>query len=262
MTTVRQINEFLLSRAPASLAEDWDSVGIHCGREDQPVTKIMVALDASETAMQEAVEQGCDLLVTHHPRIFKGIDFVNDRSATGKALLYAISHNLAVVCHHTNLDCVAGGINDLLAEALGLRNVTVLDPKGEKDGKPCGYVHVGDVDETTLPEFAAFVKKTLGCAGLRYADGGKPVRRVAVGGGACGFAAGAVNTCGCDTFVTADLGYHEFCNNADEGISMIDAGHFQTENLICPVLAGWLRAEFPSVPVLISEKHTDVIRFL
>lgn len=162
---------------------------------------------------------------------------------------------------HTNLDCAPEGVNDMLAAALGLAQTHVMEPAGtDAQGREYGLIRVGTVPVTTLPVFAAHVKQALGCEGLRYADGGRPVRKIAVGGGACGSEIAAVLVHGCDTLVTADLKYHEFADAPALGINLIDAGHFQTENPVCARLEALLRQNFPELTVLRSK--TTTTRFI
>ena len=263
MPTVREVTEKLFELAPLELKEDWDNVGLLCGYAEQPVTKILVALDATLGVLQEAKARGCDLLVTHHPILFGEIRAVNDDTATGKELLYAAQNGIACVNLHTNLDCVAGGVGRQLADTIGLQNAKPIAPRGtDGQGRPYGYVYGGEVPETTLAEFTKTVKSTLNCSGLRYCDGGKPVRRVAVGGGACGDEIPDVLAQGYDTFVTADLKYHMFLDAVDMGLNLIDAGHFQTENLICMPLRDYLQNAFPQTEILLSLTHKDPICFV
>ena len=141
-------------------------------------------------------------------------------------------------------------MNDALAEKLGLSGLEMLTE--EKIGR------VGTLKcEKPLVEFLQDVIKCLGCNGLRYTDCGKSVHRVAVGGGACGDYIGRAVALGCDTFVTADLSYHEFLDT--KGLNLIDAGHFPTENLACPVIAERLRADFPGLTVDLSAVHDQEI---
>lgn len=260
---VNEIVSYLYSLAPAYMKEDWDNVGLICGREDAEVTKILVALDASTAVLQEAMEKNCQMVVSHHPMIFSGVKQVNLSSVTGKHILFAIENGIACVNMHTNLDCVSEGVNDILAAELGLRNVSLAAPKGkDENGNDYGYVRVGEVDGQSVEVFAKHVKEKLNCRGLRYADGGKSVQKVAVGGGACGDEIAVVLAAGCDTFVTADLKYHQFSEAADLGLNLIDAGHFQTEVPVCTYLREKLAEKFPELSVEISKAQDDAIRFI
>lgn len=138
----------------------------------------------------------------------------------------------------------------------------VLHPSGvDEAGRPWGLLRAGRREPVPLETFLEQVKKGLGCPGLRYVSGGRPVCRVAVGGGACGDGIRAVFDAGCDTFVTADVKYNQFWDARDLGLNLIDAGHFWTEHPVCAALADRLRRQFPQIQVKVSEHHTDCIKF-
>ena len=254
MTTAADILKFIETLAPRHLAESWDNVGLLCGSKSAPVTRILVALDPFEGVCQEAVEIGAQLIVTHHPLIFQPAKAITDETSIGRCIMQLCRNGISAINAHTNLDVASGGVNDVLAARLGLENVTAIDPEG-------GLLRMGDVAEQTLPEFLANVKVSLGCDGLRYVDGGKPVRKVAVGGGSCAGGMREALSAGCDTFVTADIKYNQFWDAHDLGLNLIDAGHFATENPVVAVLAEKIAAAFPEVEVKISENHHDCMKF-
>lgn len=261
MATVKDILDCVQAFAPTYMKESWDKVGLNCGHLDAPVTKVMIALDPFEAVCKEAKELGAQLLVTHHALIWQP-GFVTDETAWGKNTLYLIENRIAHINAHTNLDCAPGGVNDTLAQTLGLTNISVISPAGtDEEGRDYGLLRQGEVMEQSLDCFMATVKEKLGCPGLRYVNCGKPVNKVAVGGGACaGFLQQAVSA-GCDTFVTADVRYNQFWDARDLGINLIDAGHFHTENPVVAVLAEKLARAFPEIQVKISEKHEDCMKF-
>ena len=263
MPTVHEIEQAIFDWAPRALAEDWDNVGLLCGRAEKEVSRVLVALDPFEGVCREAKERGAELLVTHHPLIFTPLRAATDRDAAGRCLLYLARHDIAAVNAHTNLDCAVGGVNDVLARAIGLSSVRVIgEVKTDAQGRACGLLRAGTVAETGLAAFAARVKASLDCEGVRYADAGRPVHFVAVGGGACGGELASVAEAGCDTFVTADVKYNQFWDARELGVNLIDAGHFKTENPICGAIAAYLSEKFPRLTVLLSEKHADPIKFL
>jgi len=262
MTTVKDILIYLETLAPASMKMDWDNVGLLCGSASQPVRKILVALDPFEHVCREAAEIGADLIVTHHPLIFQPCKAVTDETSLGRSILFLASHGICAINAHTNLDCAPGGVNDVLAQKLGLENIQVISPAGtDEQGQSWGLLRCGTVEPQPLEQFLAFVKTQLGCPGLRYVSGGKPVCHVAVGGGSCASELMDAKTAGCDTFVTADVKYNQFWDAQELGINLIDAGHFCTENPVCPVLVEKLQSNFPEISVQLSQTHRDCMKF-
>ena len=262
MIMVADILNFLDTLAPRSMKMDWDNVGLLCGSKSAPVTKILVALDPFDAVCEEAISIGAELIVTHHGLIFQPLKSITDDTVIGRRILTLCQHGISAINAHTNLDCAPGGVNDRLAQMLGLENIQVIDPMGTDDqGREWGLLRLGEVSQQPLCNFLETVKSNLSCEGLRYADGGTPVRRVAVGGGACAGEMKDAIRAGCDTFVTSDVKYNQFWDAQDMGLNLIDAGHFPTENPIVAVLAEKLAANFPEIEVIISEKHADCMKF-
>lgn len=262
MITVQTIHEFLKTLAPEHMAYEWDHVGLLCGRSDREVRKILVALDPFTPVCKEAKELGCQLIVTHHPILWK-IDTVNDSTITGRDMIYLIENGISALNAHTNLDCAPGGVNDCLAKTLGLMNVQVIDPMGtDEQGRPYGLLRGGVIPATEPEEFVRGVKEALRCEGVRYVVGSRPVTKVAVGGGSCGDSIYRIRELGYDALVTADCKYNQFADAYEYGITLVDAGHFQTENPVCAYLAEKLREAFPEIEVMESKVHKDHIRFV
>ena len=261
MATVADILKYIETLAPTYMKEDWDNVGLNCGRLGSPVSKVLVALDPFSHVCREAKDFGAQLLVTHHALIWKP-GFITDGTVMGENTLFLIENGIAHINAHTNLDLAPGGVNDVLAATLGLKDVQVIQPVGtDGENRPYGLLRCGTVEKQPLSGFLTSVKQNLNCEGLRYANGGKPVRVVAVGGGSCAGALAEVKNAGCDTFVTADVKYNQFWDAREMGINLIDAGHFHTENPVVAVLAEKLRLAFPDLEVKISETHTDCMKF-
>ena len=256
MPTAAELEQSLFALAPREGAAEWDNVGLLVGDPARSVSKILVALDITQAVAEEAVALGCDAIVAHHPVMncrWLPVQTLRQDDPQGRLLRLLVTTDMAAVCMHTNLDTAVGGVNDALAEALEL-----IDP-----GPLCadGLGRVGSLKEPMeLGDFAAFVREKLGCSALRYADAGRKVYRVAVGGGACGDLEQAAIAAGCDTFVTSDIKYHQFLDAPGHGINLIDAGHFPTENPVCEKLIDYLKAQFPEVTVLKSAIHREVIR--
>ncbi len=263
MTTVQDILDYVQSLAPAYMKEDWDNAGLLCGRSDRQVKTVLVALDPFDSIIDEAVSLGADLIVTHHPLIFRDrLTAINDSTPLGRSLLRLIENRIAAINAHTNYDCAPGGVNDILADTLGLENIQVLNPSGVDDqGQSWGLLRQGTVPLQDLYAFLDTVKEKLHCDGLRYVRGTRPVYKVAVGGGACGGELQAVINAGCDTFVTSDLRYNQFRDAYDSGLNLIDAGHFHTENPSMAPLAEKIQSQFPEIQVIFSQNHTDPMKF-
>lgn len=256
MTTVREIESFLYGWAPRELAESWDNVGLLVGDPEAAVERVLVALDITPQVAEEALERGCQLIVAHHPVMncaWHPVQTVRADDRQGRTLTALLRGGVAAICMHTNLDAAEGGVNDILAEKLGLTQPEMLTE--EKIGR------IGTLKcEIPLVEFTHSVIELLGCNGLRYVDAGRPVHRVAVGGGACGCYIPQAIAAGCDTFVTSDLKYNDFLDT--EGLNLIDAGHFPTENVVCPALQDRLTEAFPAVDVLCSTSHSrEIIQY-
>lgn len=233
--TVKQIVDFLDERAPFASAEEWDNPGLLVGDPHREIRRVLVALDATPGALDTAKAVGADLIVTHHPVIFAPL-----KRLKADSIPYRLAaEGIALVAAHTNLDKAAGGVNDTLAQRLGLTAVTVAED---------GYTRIGSLSDTlTARDFAAHVAKTLD-APARYA-GEKPVTTVAVcGGGGGDFIAGCVGLA--DAYVTGEVKHHEWLSAADH-INVVEAGHYATEVPMVDTLAGWLEEAFPELTVTV-----------
>ena len=257
MTTVQEIESYLFRLAPRELMQSWDNVGLLVGDGHREVGKILVALDITAQVIEEAAAEGADLIVAHHPLIncaWHPLQAIRTGDPQGELVLSLIQKRISAICMHTNLDAAVGGVNDVLAETLGLQRIAPLSEDG------LGRIGVLPQPQT-LEDFAAFLKECLGANGIRYADGGRLVHQVAVGGGACGEFAQLAASLGCDTFVTADLKYHDFQNAAGLKLNLIDAGHFPTEDVVCGMLVEALHREFPTITVQKSKIHHEIIQY-
>lgn len=256
MTCVRDIETYLYRWAPRELKMDWDNVGLLVGDGAAEVRRVLVSLDVTEAVAEEALRTGTDLIVAHHPLMncaWHKVQHVTSDDAQGRIITMLLRGGVSAICMHTNLDAAEGGVNDALAEKLGLVDTKPLTE--EKIGR-FGTLNC----EKPLVEFLQDVIKYLGCNGLRYVDCGKAVHRVAVGGGACGDYIAQAAALGCDTFVTSDLSYHQFLDT--KALNLIDAGHFPTENVVCPVIAQRLRGAFPHIEVALSAAHDrEIIQY-
>lgn len=244
---VKEILDFLYGIAPKELAEDFDNVGLLVGDENTEVKGIMVSLDCFEEVIDRAEDLGANLIVTHHPIIFSGL-----KSVTSDSLVYKlISKGISVISMHTNLDQADGGVNDALCDALDLFDVEALITS---DGFS---MRKGYLDQPEDPySFAKHVKEALGGA-VKFVAGDHDITTVAVCGGSGGdFLIDAVKM-GADALVTADVKHHLFIEAGRLGISLYDAGHFNTEDVIVSVLCRDIAGAFPELDV--SECHFSKI---
>lgn len=250
MRRAGEIYEYLKELAPLELQMDFDNSGFQLGRLDAEINKALLALDVTEEVVGEAIELGAQLIISHHPLIFSKL-----RNITDTKLLRLAENRIAVISMHTNLDIAAGGVNDVLITLLGARADGPLDPDD------CG--RVGELPEAQqFDSFLRFCKTALDSKGLRYYNAGRPVKRLAVMGGSGGDYIGCAAEKGCDTYVTADIKYHQFLEAKELGINLIDGDHFCTENPVIPSLCEKLRHEFPDVCFTVSASHGQVISFI
>ena len=253
MATIKEVYDHLCTIAPLDLQASFDNSGFLIGRGDRFAKKALLSLDITLPVIQEAAEIGAELIISHHPVIFNALKELHPEGPGEKALLLA-EKGIAAICMHTNLDIAEGGVNDVLIRLLG------AEPEGPLDAEGCG--RVGTLpEELLLQDFLCRCKKRLDAKGLRYVDAGKPVHRIAVMGGSGADAIPNAIAKGCDTYVTADVKYHSFLDAAEQGINLIDADHFCTENPVIPILANRLRGAFPDVEFAVSEVHHQVISF-
>ena len=240
-TTVTDVCLAMNDIAPVKWAEEWDNPGLLVGDTDAPVKKIMLALDLTPEVAAAAIEGKVDIIITHHPLYFALPKTLAITDVKMEFVYELIKHNIAVYAAHTNLDAAPGGVNDVLAEAIGLTGVATLSNANPE--KEQGIVRVGMLSEPlTIEAFAQKVKSALGADGVTYVDAGKPVYKVALVGGSGSDYIGDAMEAGADTFVTGDVKYHVAQKALTQGINIIDAGHQFTEMPILDKLEQVLKA--------------------
>ena len=249
--TVKQLYEYLNAFAPRALSAEWDNDGIACCVDEAtPVRRVLVALDATERVVEKCVQGGFDVLLTHHPLLFRGVKELTPNHTVPRKLLALIKADVTAMSFHTRLDAATGGVNDILAELLGIENATPFGPEGEEMGR------IGDLPFTvSATEYAGTVCKKLNIPAVLL-SGDRSVRRVAVLGGEGGDFVDAAIKAGADLFLAGRIGYHRMLDGAEEGIALIEAGHFATEVAVCHKLAELVRQADPTVEVEIDTKPT------
>lgn len=264
--TIKCIVNLLDSLAPCSLAEDWDNVGLLVGSPEEKVTGIMIGLDPTTQLLDEAIERGANLVITHHPIIFTPLKSIRTDQPTGALLAKAIAHRLNIIACHTNLDVVPNGVSHILAQHLGLTELSPLSPSNHA-GSDIGCGQIGLLPEPlTGQQFLQHLCQALDLPALTWA-GRLPetICRLAVCGGSGSEFAAIAHAQGAQLLITGEVKHHiaRWAEEAD--FCVIDAGHFPTESLICKALAAQIAALLTSqtikIPVLVTEKQNNPFSF-
>ena len=232
---LKTIIDYMEQFAPKELAEEWDNVGLLVGRCGGEITKILVCLDFSDDILEQAIKQKCEMIITHHPVIFKPL-----KTLTNPLLLKAVANNICVYSSHTNLDSTEGGVNEALASRLKLSNVQTDEMLrfGELSG------------EMTVKEFSEHVKACLGVSALRINTVKKAIKKVGIlGGSGADFMELAIKN-NCDAFVTGEASYHVSQAAESAGILLVCAGHYETEIPVVPVLCKRLKEQFSEIEII------------
>lgn len=244
MAKVKDFYGYLNSIAPFETQEDWDNSGMLVGDMDAEVKKVAVVLDITHEEIKKAKAIGADLIISHHPVIFSPV-----KSVTRGSMPYElVASSINALCCHTPLDIADGGTNDSLAKLLGIEVTRTEDP----------ILRLGTVEPTTAENLAGKIAKTLNTK-VRYADAGRKIEKIAICTGAgCSLieAAGEI-----DAFITGDASHHNFLDCIQAGITLIAAGHYETEIVVVPVLVKKLQAQFPDIEI-IDIKQENPIKFI
>ena len=258
MATIGDIYNFIDEFAPFKKSLDYDNVGVLIGDKSINVSKVLVALDITDKVIDEAVNLGANLIISHHPIIFKPMKKISSRS-----LQYnLIKNEISVISAHTNLDLAKDGVNKCLFDALKLKDGKPLMYK-KVDGEMVGFGLRGKLDRTlSASEFAQYVKESLNCDRVRFTNLDKKVRTVAV----CGGAGGDLFIC-CvekeiDAFVTGEIKHSEILESVMNGLAVVDAGHFKTENVVINPFVKLLQERFKDTKFKASNSCTDTIKYI
>lgn len=228
---LQDVLDILEEVAPSRLAEEWDNPGLQVGDPSLEIQKILIALDPTLRALAQAAAGGSQLLLTHHPLIFRPLSRLDPKIYPGNVIFEAVKKEIAVAAAHTNLDVVPGGINDMLASLFKLEHVEVLEKKEDQKITGAGLGRIGNLKEPmTLLALMETAKTLLGTQNVRGL-GGKNlnIRRVAVVGGSGGGMAAAASRMGADLLLTGDISHHEALEALNYELALIDGGHFYTE---------------------------------
>ena len=253
---LKEIIAALERLAPPRLQEEWDNSGLQVGFPEAEVSRVLVCLDITEAIVDEAVAKQCNMIVSHHPLLFKALRQVSDATYQQRCVVRALSAGISIYSAHTSLDNAPGGVNHKIAGLLGLQNLRWLAPlEGEDAGS-------GLVGELPRPEkdadFLARVKRSFGVQCLRHsALDGREIRRVALCGGAGAFLLGDAVRAGADCFLSGEFHYHDYFENG--GVLLAELGHYQSEQFTQDLLLDWLKANCPGLEVLKTAIDTNPI---
>lgn len=243
MAKVKDFYDYLNTLADFSTQEDWDNSGMLVGNMNDEVKKVAVVLDITAEAIEQAKTIGANLIVSHHPVIFSA-----QKSFTEGNLAYELAKNsINAICCHTPLDMAVGGTNDALAELLGFDVYTGEDP----------ILRFAEIEETTAEKLSKHIAEKLGTT-VRCADAKNPIKKIAICTGA---GSSLVSVAGdIDAFITGDASHHNFLDCVQDGITLIAAGHYETEILVVPVLVRKLSEQFKDTEI-IDMKQENPVRY-
>ena len=257
MIKIREVMEALERFAPLPLQESYDNAGLQVGLTEAEISGALLCLDVTEAVVDEAVSKGCNLIVAHHPLIFRKLAHIGGESYVERAVMKAIKQDVAIVAAHTNMDNAEGGVNFKMAEKIGLQGLESLQGP-VVDGKWSGVV--GELREPmSAADFIALLKRAFGVPMLRANELlRRPIRRVALCGGSGAFMLGDAVRAKADAFVTGEMGYHEFFGH-EQQLQICVVGHYESEQFTTEIFRDLISHEFPSVPVFIAETNTNPI---
>jgi dinuclear metal center YbgI/SA1388 family protein len=257
---IRKVIDALERFAPLPLQESYDNAGLQVGLTETEISGALLCLDVTEAVVDEAISRGCNLIVAHHPLIFRKLAHISDGSYVERAVIKAIKNDVVIVAMHTNLDNALDGVNFKMAEKMGLTDLQPLQ-EPEVDGKWSGVVG-------TLPapmsaeDFVKMLKERFGVASVRANELlRRPVSRVALCGGAGSFMLGDALRAGADAFVTGEMGYHEFFGH-EQQLQICVIGHYESEQFTTEIFRDIISRECPGVKTCIAETITNPIVYL
>ena len=258
---IKEVLSALERFAPLPLQESWDNAGLQVGLTETEVSGALLCLDVNERIVDEAVAKGCNLIVSHHPLLFRGLKTISDLNDVQRTVMSAIKKGIAVISMHTNMDNAKGGVNYRIAEKLGLQDVKFLAPAGADAESGSGVV--GEWAEPLAAEdFIIAVKKAFGveCAMCNELLR-RPIKRVALCGGAGDFLLDEAVKNQADAFITGEMHYHQYFGY-EQTIQICVIGHYQSEQYTAEIFEEIIQKECPGVKTYIAETNTNPILYI
>ena len=259
---IKEVLSALERFAPLPLQESWDNAGLQVGLTETEVSGALLCLDVNEKIVDEAIRKGCNVVVSHHPLIFRGLKTISDLTDVQRTVMKAVQKGVCVISMHTNMDNAKGGVNYKMAEKLGLRDVLFLAPK-TVDGVESGSGVIGELPEAQASDdFVLAVKKAFGveCAMCNELLR-RPVRKVALCGGAGDFLLDEALKAGADAFITGEMHYHQYFGY-EQQIQICVIGHYQSEQYTAEIFRDIIEKECPGVRTCIAETCTNPVLYL
>lgn len=228
--------------AKPSLIDSWDNTGFQVGDDNREVERILIALDLDSNVLEKAINEDFQMIITHHPLIFKPMKSITNLNYKEKLIYELIKNEIVVYNAHTNLDQAEGGINHELGRLLGLKNSETLRPNDLNETDIYGYGKIGDIEDIDLLDYLEEIKKNLKRDYVTvYGDVKKKINRVAVcGGSGADFIYDAYKKGAC-IYISGDIKYHDAQLGYELGLTIIDAGHYDTEKIILPIIKDYLK---------------------
>ena len=258
---VKDILDCITAIAPLQWQESYDNAGLQVGDLNAATQKALICLDITEEVVDEAITKHCDLIVSHHPLIFRGLKHLTPETYIERAVMKAVKHDIAMISMHTNLDNSYLGVSRVLAERLGLNHLQLLQPS-ECEPEMCGAGMVGEFENPIEEvDFLQLVADTIGSPCLRHsAMTGRKIQKVALcGGSGSPFFADAVRQ-KADAYLTADIKYHDFFL-PERGMLLVDGGHFETEQFTKELICALIQKKFPNFAAEIAETRTNAVYY-
>ncbi|MDY4053194.1 MAG: Nif3-like dinuclear metal center hexameric protein [Bacilli bacterium] len=258
MTKVKDITNYLLTKYPTSLASSFDlgKVGLQFGSLNQEVKVVMLALDGSTKVIDEAIMNDVDLLITHHPFMFNSMLSMDYDNPLQEKIKQVIKNDLNVFSMHTNFDVAEGGMNEILAKRLGLKNIRFVGDTLNNES----FIRTGEVDEISLSDFLEVVKEKLKVDGLRYTGSlNKKIHKVGILAGSGGFELYLASRLHCDAFITGEVKHNQALDAVDLNLSLIEVSH-AVERLYKEKVKAELEKEFPNVTFILANNDTDPLK--
>ena len=257
---IREIIRALEDFAPLALQDGFDNAGLQLGlTEDVDATGVLLSLDVTEEVVDEAINRGCNMVVSHHPLLFHPVKSITGDDYVGRIIMKAIKNGIVLYATHTNLDNAPGGVNHQIASRIGLKDLHWLEPKVGQNG---GSGLIGTLPETVGKDlFITQVKELFGVECIRHNDWhGTSVKKVAVCGGAGAFLIPKAICMGADTFITGEIGYHRFFGHEDS-VLLLEMGHYESERYTTEILRKIISSTAPDLPVYTTKLRVNPIYY-